>query len=717
MKPLIVVLAVFTLLAHLWFSSRRHAGPNELILTEAVQPGISENFDGIAIQYQYLDGFLEGNVPNIATRLAAEEQARKLRPAGRIFNNLTVKDMAGYLKDSPRVLAKFSGGKLLLDGIVPTLEISSKIQEAASKMNIGEVENRLKVKPGIARASWLNQFDVFMGDFFPGATSGQIEADSRSIRVQRNPFSGAAKNNLLAKARKLGPPVVEEGEQKAVEPAAEFEFGMRRDGKNLHLSGWLPDESTKKRVVGATGVKFPDLTVLDGIDLSPNVKMPEWGFRLPDFIENMDEDFSGDLRFNKKGIMISGVTDAARSKLESLGSGFFAGKLPIPPPVIPKVELPKAPPVEVNKHAEVLAVLDKGTLTLTGKVQNQDMKRAIERSVAAALGGGKINNKLVVDITLVAPSWGEGLPSLLRDFFSTNANNAELEINKEMLRMKQRLPGQPLKDTYLSMAGALYPDGKLIDEMSVVKPPVKPVKVTPTKAAKLKAFLSSPRIQLDGELPDNESRNHVVRGATKSFPKAKLQDNIEISPEVKPAPWLRGFGDFLGDFSSLAKEGEITVGEDEVAITGDAAGDINHNRLLARLSKVMPKDIQIQDQMKEGTPVPGSDPAEDFPSFVVYYATGSSQINKEGVAQVKDAVNTAAKIGSDATVLVKGFADSRGDPEANKKLSEKRAQGVVDSLAAQGVQRSAIRYIGVGESESKGGANQNDRRVEVILVP
>ena len=60
MKSLIVVLALLLLIVHVWFSRQLHDGPNEQILTEAVQPGVSQ--DGVSLRYDYLDGILEGVV-------------------------------------------------------------------------------------------------------------------------------------------------------------------------------------------------------------------------------------------------------------------------------------------------------------------------------------------------------------------------------------------------------------------------------------------------------------------------------------------------------------------------------------------------------------------------------------------------------------------------------------------------------------------------------
>ena len=72
-------------------------------------------------------------------------------------------------------------------------------------------------------------------------------------------------------------------------------------------------------------------------------------------------------------------------------------------------------------------------------------------------------------------------------------------------------------------------------------------------------------------------------------------------------------------------------------------------------------------------------------------------------------------------VEVRGFTDSTGDPDYNVRLSERRAEMVVRTLAAQhGIPLRAIHRVGLGEieGESTREARQQNRRVDVtVFVP
>ncbi len=75
----------------------------------------------------------------------------------------------------------------------------------------------------------------------------------------------------------------------------------------------------------------------------------------------------------------------------------------------------------------------------------------------------------------------------------------------------------------------------------------------------------------------------------------------------------------------------------------------------------------------------------------------------------------------DHKIRIEGHTDSTGDAIANLKLSEQRANKVMDSLVALGVDPGRVTAAGMGEdfpiasNETEEGRSQN-RRVDVILL-
>ncbi len=84
------------------------------------------------------------------------------------------------------------------------------------------------------------------------------------------------------------------------------------------------------------------------------------------------------------------------------------------------------------------------------------------------------------------------------------------------------------------------------------------------------------------------------------------------------------------------------------------------------------------------------------------------------------------QLSEDQTVAVVGHTDSRGNPEYNLDLSQRRAQAVADVLVAEGVEQPRLPPVGrgadepVAENENADGSDNPEgraanRRVEVLI--
>jgi len=104
----------------------------------------------------------------------------------------------------------------------------------------------------------------------------------------------------------------------------------------------------------------------------------------------------------------------------------------------------------------------------------------------------------------------------------------------------------------------------------------------------------------------------------------------------------------------------------------------------------------------------------------VLFASGQAQL-VEGARTSLEEVVDLLQTEPDKKIRVEGHTDSRGDAEANLKLSEQRAQAVLDALVSIDVDKDRITAMGMGEdfpidsNETEEGRARN-RRVDVILL-
>ncbi|MCQ2105036.1 MAG: thrombospondin type 3 repeat-containing protein [Fibrobacter sp.] len=102
----------------------------------------------------------------------------------------------------------------------------------------------------------------------------------------------------------------------------------------------------------------------------------------------------------------------------------------------------------------------------------------------------------------------------------------------------------------------------------------------------------------------------------------------------------------------------------------------------------------------------------------IEFESGSAKLTKSSYATLDDIISLMKKIES-ANLEVQGHTDNTGSAEGNKKLSQERAQAVVDYFTQNGIDAERVRAVGFGQdkpiadNKTKKGRAKN-RRVELI---
>lgn len=115
-------------------------------------------------------------------------------------------------------------------------------------------------------------------------------------------------------------------------------------------------------------------------------------------------------------------------------------------------------------------------------------------------------------------------------------------------------------------------------------------------------------------------------------------------------------------------------------------------------------------------PAPASD--ADAASVVVengvvkfYFASGKADLAAGATEALADAIKAVA---AGKKLVVSGFHDATGSPEANEELAKQRAFAVRDALKAAGVAETAVE-LKKPELLTGTGSNAEARRVEVVI--
>ena len=330
------------------------------------------------------------------------------------------------------------------------------------------------------------------------------------------------------------------------------------------------------------------------------------------------------------------------------------------------------------------------------------------------------------------PAWGPVISSVTREFFR-GAGQAELEWQRQSLRLKREFPSAAEKDKLLaSIAKSLPAEMKLVDQTVVVAPAPAPAPVpapVPTKpsapvpaqgdnAPWLVVQFGPTERRMEGQLPSQTDRKTLRLAIEPEIPGIKVVDEIKVSSKTGKALWVLPISQFLPKFGGLAPEGRLELRNGMLTLSGQTLDPRTRDSLLAELSAALPNDlVKVEDKM---TVLHSGSTAASSPTFAIYFNPNSDWIRPEGRLEIDKAAALISTLPTGSTVLVKGFADSRGHATGNLKLSELRAHAVRDSLIHRGISKDQLELIGVGEMEARTGRSEEvwskDRRVEIIAV-
>jgi outer membrane protein OmpA-like peptidoglycan-associated protein len=104
-------------------------------------------------------------------------------------------------------------------------------------------------------------------------------------------------------------------------------------------------------------------------------------------------------------------------------------------------------------------------------------------------------------------------------------------------------------------------------------------------------------------------------------------------------------------------------------------------------------------------------------SLSVYFDTGSAALSPQGLGVLDKAARTY-RDGKPIIMVVSGGSDSTGSAAANLRLSQQRAENVLQGLVARGIPVERFQLLAKGETEPavpepNGTAEPRNRRVEI----
>ena len=293
----------------------------------------------------------------------------------------------------------------------------------------------------------------------------------------------------------------------------------------------------------------------------------------------------------------------------------------------------------------------------------------------------------------------------------------------------------------------------------------KPADAPAPVAEKAPPAAAAPAVQINPKLVFNNDGGKIYYNGTVSDEAAKISlvsaikaalgnvanGEIIVDGKAKGANWLAMLAQFLPELKALSGAKLIFDGDDITLDGSLPQGDIDG--LMAKLKSIFGDKFNIKstaqalaavapaaapaapmddvaknaaaaakmDELKAAGNISGADLVKALNLAVINFASGSAKISPNSMDILKKAADTLKAAADGIKVEIGGHTDNAGNPGSNMKLSEARANAVMETLVKLGVTAAMLTARGYGdtkpvESNDTPEGKAKNRRMEFSVV-
>ena len=665
---------------------------------------------------------LDGYVPDARARQTVLDAADGLFPGATITDKMLLasgepEQFGSALDQALRSLAQLESGKATLSGVRSDLRGVAVEQETAERVteafrsgapagvvatqNITFRKARVPIaKPYLWSAEYSGK-DLLMEGFVP---DDNTKRDLAAFAAGR--FKGVRITDRTAIAAGV-PAGFAAAAMAGLQNLARLDRGKTRlVDSTIDLSGHVADKAT----ADASKVDF-DATV-------------------PPAYEN-----SADVTFDPPKVVELPAPKPEPPKVVEAPKPVEKPKVVETPKPIDKPKVALAPkPVEKPKVAETAkpaplqpapylldAVVENGRIVLTGSVPDREARDTVLSLVASRLPGITVIDNLVMGGGLPASNddWLHSIDAGLKAVADLGGGHATLKDRALTVSGVTRDKAMP--DYVAESLRRALPAGFVSQsQVDYQAPPAPKPYLTTLQYDGLK-------VAVEGDVPDQASRAKLLAQLKPLFPDRDFDDRTSIRAGA-PEGWLQALTQGLAPLSKL-DSGQLILRDRSLILSGTTEDEKILAAARQKVTAVLPKGYQGSDQLVYVAP-PAPDPKllaqkQDESKYDVkkllkqsspltapecqavlnsvirgkaFFATARADLDQRAAAALNSVVGLAKRC-TRTRVEVSGHTDSDGAPAFNKRLSERRAQSVVDYLKRQGIGADRLLAVGMGQEQ------------------
>ncbi len=582
-----------------------------------------------------------------------------------------------------------------------------------------EIDDRLKLARGAP------PIDTWMGGVGFGIKqlaqlkSGQVHLDVTAMTISGEAIDLQAYRNVKAALSSALPPGVSlKGERVTAPVVKPFHWSARLTRDQLVLSGHVPGDKHEELLTVARRHAAPAVKVVDELD--PAEGAPgDWAGAALAVVRALSLLEEGAAEARDAQWTFAGVAETA-AKAEQARTELQA--LTAPHKVTAHISTREPPPVSPYVTT---VTLDAGKLVLGGHAPAADEREKIVEFAKRRLPGAQVETTLAI-ASGQAAAWRKCVEAGLDALAQLGGGRATLTDRRlEIIaRTSSSALAKALPDAVRAAAGTDCD----ADVTIAFDPPPEP-------KLRWSATYDQDVLELSGQVAGEAAKSELLRVAGAQFSGARVVDQMTPVGEASEA-WTSTAREALTMLARL-KRGKAEIVDQELSISGDARDENTLQSIGDALARALPKGYGGRHTVAVRRDPPPAPVQTKTDTEQAQKSSGQSTASIETkpppeVIQRKaeanacqDALQSVAKTGiiefdraeaeldpaSYSTLRqlavvagqcpnvrfeVAGHADGDGREENNQRLSERRAQAVLDYLARSGVPVARMTAVGYG---------------------
>jgi outer membrane protein OmpA-like peptidoglycan-associated protein/uncharacterized protein YidB (DUF937 family) len=242
--------------------------------------------------------------------------------------------------------------------------------------------------------------------------------------------------------------------------------------------------------------------------------------------------------------------------------------------------------------------------------------------------------------------------------------------------------------------------------------------------SRLSVINSNGKIKYSGVVPDEQTKQNVVNQLRSTFGEGNISGDISVDQRARAAAWPSGLSSALPNFK--APGSEVTFDGNSINVGGTMSENARSDTV-AKLKSVYGAGMNV-GSFEAATAVteanrrasealsslrPGFT-ADDLVNAlnlnIINFRSGASQIPRESMPMLEQSASAIKSAPAGTRLEVGGHTDNVGNPAANLRLSQQRADSVRRFLIDKGVKSDSLVAKGYGDSNPIASNDTEDGR-------